>query len=292
MRRFILALLAGGTVTVLGAAAPSSAAPAAQSLPAEFVQRALRQQPGETLRLFPGRLPPGLTPPAVPSGARLVGSLTRGGSGSESEITFYYSAPGNLVALRQSLKQQLQSGSWKVFPQPAFGPTNQGGFQASQDGPPDFLSYYRLDRGQALLISLSQAAQGVELTYTISRQEGLRQQLEAQAKGGIFANLPTLTPPPGAEVRPQGGGSSGADVSQSVRILAPGLNAGGLLSAYAAQLRAAGWKTFNTARRANLAQMTFTVPKKGTDPLALGTLTIAGTAPGEYKGLLGLTTLR
>ena len=284
MRRFILPLvvLSGGF---------SSGSPA-QGLPLEFVQRALQQQPGETIRLFPGALPPGLTPLSVPTGARLIGSVAHQMPNTGDQPTsLYYSAPGNVAVVRQELQQRLQRGGWKAVPRPRFGPESQGGFQASASGPIDFLNCYRLDQGQSLQIWLSQAhPTQVALTYTLSKPEDLALMIRAQSNGGPFAELPPLQPPDGVEVQAEGGGSSGADVSQSVRLIAPTSSAGDLLGAYAAQLRAAGWTTFHTVRQAKLAQMTFTVKQQSVD--SLGTLTIAQTAPGQYKGLLSLTAAR
>lgn len=274
----------------------------AQTVPIEFARR-IAGQPGTAVKLFPGSLPPGVMPVPLPPAARLVGSVQRLEQGSDQAVTSYYSVPGTLAAVRQTLRQRLASAGWKEFTQPRHGPANEGGFQGSSSGPAGFLNVYQLTQSRALVIFLDQAqpvkqsgqqprqqSGEVELTFNLTTPPNLAAQVRQRSTGDMFTVLPNLLPPDGVEVQMQGGGSSGMDVSQSARLLSPTLDASGLLKHYAASLQVAGWKPLNSVRQGDVAQTTFTVVEKGLT--SLGTLTIARTAPGEYKGLLGLTSLR
>lgn len=275
MSKFIvLAALSLGLAQ--GQAAPTS----------EFIQRALQQGPDDRVQIFPAALPPKFTALPLPSGAKLLGSIVHGTE--QATTNLYYTAPGSLGGVRQALKQALVKAGWTAYPQQRLGPQSTGGFQPSNDGPADFLNYYRLDQGLSLFVQLGQQSQQVALTYAISKPPQLALELKFRSDDP-FGQLPALKSPPNVTVQPGGGGSSGSDVSQNARLLAPDLKLPALLDIYAAQLKAAGWTEFNRAVQPGVAQITFKVERNGVS--SLGTLTLAQIAPGQYKGLLGLTAL-
>lgn len=205
----------------------------------ELARRLLNHVPfGPVVELIVGDLPPNLAGDLpLPAGARLLGSALNSWETRRPTLEAVFDASGDPSAVLAAYQQKLREVGWEAF---EMGPgLPHGGFVSR-----------RVDEG----ITLRHGGQGPVLRAVAAAGDGhstdLRVTLDWEMPRHISewrgphphgeGRMPSLYPPPGVTVRPQGGGGGGGRWRQEASADTD-ISAGVLEAHFEAQLADAAW---------------------------------------------------
>jgi hypothetical protein len=186
-------------------------------------------------QLLVGQLPENL-PVAlpIPPNSRVLGSLIRG----PQSLQVLLDVPLSEEEIRNFYQTELTAAGWEVPEMPRG--FHEGGFVHSM---PIYITFWRGTRGPELRVQVFRG----ELSYT-----DVRLHLDAVKRSpawhmrarhhDIYAVLPLLYPPSGAQQHGGGGGGNNEDVHTSATVeLREAMNTADLVVHYTKQLEQAGW---------------------------------------------------
>jgi len=173
----------------------------------------------------------------LPAGAQLLGSALNSRDEPGSTLEAVFDAAGAPASVLAAYQRQLQALGWEGF---EAGPVpRHGGFVARQSGEGIMLRHG--GHGPVLrAVAVADSGQSVDLRVTLDwempRHIAEWRDPHFQAAG----RMPSLYPPLGVTVRPQGGGGGGGRWRQEA-VAETDLAAGVLEAHFAAQLAEAAW---------------------------------------------------
>jgi hypothetical protein len=241
----------------------------------ELARRLLTSVPfGPAVELVVGGLPPDLVDALpLPAGARLLGSALSSRETRSSTLEAVFDAAGDPAPVLAGYQRQLQDLGWEMF---EAGPgRSHGGFVPRRGDERIMLRHG--GRGPVLrAVAVAGSGQSVDLRVTLD-WEMPRHLAEWRApRDPGEGRMPSLYPPPGVIVHPQGGGGGGGRWRQEA-IAETDLTAGELEAHFAAQLAQAAWTRLDGRLEDAVAWSSWQLPGDGDWRGLLFVLALFGT---------------
>lgn len=214
-----------------------------------------------TSELLVGQVPPDL-PLALPlpPGTQVIGSIVYRFDNQPAIWDVVLDIPGSLADVTNGYTRALMSQGWVPPPQVMRFPS--GGFSFAQST--GFATLCQRDSGVNLSLSAYAITNGpndVRVRVDSANRDGCAVFSAPAVQPGL-RKLPDLSAPPGVAVEP-GGGGGGLSQYTSMGIATTRMSAADLETAFAAQLRTAGWTRLDGAATTRFAWSTWQVPGDG-----------------------------
>jgi hypothetical protein len=208
---------------------------------------------GKDPQLLVGQLPAN-SPVTIPfpEQSNLLGTLVRG----PEHATIVLDAPFPPGGVLDFYREQLTAAGWEELPQP--GPF-QGGFTHTSRDQASYATFCHGKRGPALMIAVlkKDTNADVRLELDLSGQ-ACAQRRYRHIDRDLYATLPRLLPPPGAQQLSSGGSSGDHEVStQATLKLDTEMEIAQLSTHYTAQLEQAGWRHLEEGQNGPIAWHTW-----------------------------------
>jgi hypothetical protein len=227
----------------------------------ELARRLLTHAPfGPKVELFVGGLPSNLVdalPP--PAGAQLLGSVLMSPDTQGSVLRAIFDAAGDPASVLAAYQQQLEELGWEAFQGSPFPP--HGGFATGQKG--EGIKMCHGGHGPVLRAAAGVSAQqSVDLRVTLDWETPRHTTERRSPASQGEERMPTLHPPAGVTVHPQGGGGGGGRWRQEATAETD-LAAGVLEAHFADQLLSADWTRVDGRSEDAVAWSSWELPRDG-----------------------------